>query len=164
MFNRLPYILRSQSMHSRQLALTTSFWYLEYVSSKMWELKIVFECIIISIINGSSRIKLTFEEIECVSSDRKVQSHYIQYSRKLHIPQTNQNTKTRIVYLTFLQLSCLCLAIVHFAHLAAAPGRRIVSAKFQQYTYVTLPKKRQYSLQAWQPNVGSLTTYCYLAI
>jgi hypothetical protein len=45
--------------------------------------------IMISVINGN-RIILKFEDIECISSDRREYSHYVQYCRQLHILQANQ--------------------------------------------------------------------------
>jgi hypothetical protein len=48
-----------------------------------------------------------------------VNRHYVQYSRKLHIPQANQKTK-RHTYLPLSRDSKI------FAHLEAAPGRRLV--------------------------------------
>jgi hypothetical protein len=47
---------------------------LEYVKQDV-ALKMIVERIIISIINGNSRVILKFDKIECVSSDRRVQSH-----------------------------------------------------------------------------------------
>jgi hypothetical protein len=60
------YLLRIQSEHSKQLAPTTSF------------KKVAERIRIISIINGDNRVILKFEELKCVSSDRRERSHYLQ--------------------------------------------------------------------------------------
>jgi hypothetical protein len=143
MFTRHPYIQRIQSVHSRQLALIP--WYLEYVTrygTQEWRWN--HKNNLSSIINCNNRILPKFEisNVFPVIADNSNITYSIHASYIFH-----KRTKT---HLTFLLTDFVPLSgeRIIFVHLAAAPGRRLVSARssnstklHSKYTYDTLLKK-----------------------